>query len=722
MTADKTLVSLEYTKITERASGFAVSAPGKAAVAACRPEASFEAAAAALALTAEAYRALYTLLVDPISDFDDIADIADRAEAGSCLAICDIYAAAKLMAAARRLKTAVAPVNDAGLSRLKETVAPILYDKAFEEAVKEAFVNESEVADGASSELRSVRRSLASARENIRKKLGSYLSDFGQYLQDEFVTMRGERFVLPVKAEYRGRIDGLVHDRSASGSTYYVEPFAVVELNNGVRELLIREQEEIYRILYAFTVRISDMAPVLRANLYACTQADAVFAKARYANSIKGTYPELTRDGTIEIKAGRHPLIDPQKVVPVSVSLGSERIMLVSGPNTGGKTVTLKMAGLFACMAAAGFYLPAAETSRVSFFDSVFCDIGDEQNIELSLSTFSSHMRNIIDIMSQIIPGSLVLLDEAGGGTDPDEGAALAIGIIEYIYKTGAAALLTTHYSSLKEFALTSGYIKSASMQFDKHTLLPTYKILDGIPGTSNALAVAGALGMRGEVLESARARISEGKRSFETLLRLAESTKTEADERLAEAEAERNKYSEEARKLETERVRLQALRERLAEGAKTEVKRLAAAAAEQAEGYLEEIKRLMETADNESLLKAKMLRTKIKNIDVFETLGEERREPVTGTDLETGREVYVLPLSAAGVVAAANPSKDEYSVYVGNALVTVGKGELARADGRDQRPNNKAQSVSKRSATNKKEELNKTVAVNVQPYSASPL
>ncbi|MDE6362579.1 MAG: endonuclease MutS2, partial [Clostridia bacterium] len=396
-------------------------------------------------------------------------------------------------------------------------------DNELENSIYESILGDNEVSDNASPALKSIRQSIKACNDKIRQKLNSYVtsSDFSAYLQDSLVTMRNNRYVIPVKSEYVRQVKGLVHDQSASGATVYIEPMAIVEMNNELRGLCAEENNEIGRILQYFSQKITYVCDSLKSSYQNVAYLDGIFAKARYSQEIKGSKVELNNDGVVEIIEGRHPLIDKQKVVPVSIKLGIEyNTLLITGPNTGGKTVSLKLVGILSLMASSGIFPPCLSDSKLAVFENVFCDIGDEQNIEQSLSTFSSHMTNLIYICNHVTPNCLLLLDELGGGTDPAEGSALAISLIEFFKNKGCKTITSTHYSDLKEYSLVTEGIASAGMDFDPITFAPTYKLIMGQSSSSNALEIATALGLKKHIVENARARLSKEKIAFDNVIK----------------------------------------------------------------------------------------------------------------------------------------------------------------------------------------------------------
>jgi DNA mismatch repair protein MutS2 len=476
-----------------------------------------------------------------------------------------------------------------------------------------------------------------------------------------------------VKAEYKSRVRGFVHDRSQSGATFFIEPEYVLELNNELMALIIDEREEIERILKELSARVGNLADQLLVDMDILAEMESYLVRAEYAYGKKAVMPEVNNRGYINIFKGRHPLIDKDKVVPVSLELGKDYdFLLISGANTGGKTVTLKMSGLFCLMAACGLFIPAAEGSQVAIFDDVFCDIGDSQSIEESLSTFSSHVTNVAEICEKVSKNSLVLLDELGGGTNPDEGQALAKAVMEYLLKVGCKGIVTTHFTPLKEFAYTVPRIENASMEFDSTTLKPLYRIKIGLPGASNALAISKRFGLKQSILDSAYGYLSEGSRNFENIVRMAEDSRVEAQETLAKAQATerelQGKLAEVNKKIEA----LDKEREKLLANAKAESRRIIGERTQQANDMLDEIEDIFKQAEisEKDLIKARTLKNRLGDIAFVQ---DEKKGKVTdyqtasATTLKEGMLVFVKPMQSEGKVVSFNPKKNEAEVLVGS-------------------------------------------------------
>ncbi|MFU0832989.1 MAG: Endonuclease MutS2 [Oscillospiraceae bacterium] len=550
-----------------------------------KPSSSVEEVKRLLQETDEAYIMMARFGSPPFGGLVDVSNALRRAQAGSMLTMAELLQVSGLLRTIRAI-TDWRRKSEGVKSCLDDRFSMLMPNQYLENRINNAIVSEEEMADSASPALLSIRRKIRTASAKAREVLDrmTHSASYQKYLQDPIVTIRGGRFVVPVRAEYKNEVPGLVHDTSASGSTLFVEPLSAVELNNKVRVLQSEEQKEIERILAQLSAEAGEFADTIIRNYKIAVELNVVFAKADLAYRMKATLPRINNEGRIVLKKARHPLIDPETVVPTDIELGVNfDTLVITGPNTGGKTVSLKTVGLLTLMAMCGLMIPAAENSEISVFQQVLADIGDEQSIEQSLSTFSAHMTNIIQIMEQAGQGSLVLLDELGAGTDPVEGAALAEAILESLRAKGARIAATTHYAELKAYALQTPGVENASCEFDVDTLRPTYRLLIGVPGRSNAFAISLRLGMEHSVVERAKALISQENTRFEDVVQtlevsrqqleneriqaqkahaLAEQTRREAEEKLQrvqrEAEAELNKAREKAAQL-VARTRAQA-------------------------------------------------------------------------------------------------------------------------------------------------------------------
>ena len=532
---------LEYDKILELLRAHLSSDVGREAAASLAPAASLAEAERLLQLTEEADGVYRRTGRTPIDAFPDIRPMLARVHAAHALTAAELLDAAQCLRAARAARETLLGGEASGL--LAAMAGRLSSHRAIEEEIGRCILAEDEIADSASPELMRLRRQMRLTNERMREKLNAMIKSpvYQKYLQEPIITVRNGRLALPVKAEHRAQVSGLVHDQSGSGATLFIEPAAAVELGNELRRLQAEERVEIGRILAGLTALLDPVADELYASLNVLGALDVIFAKAVLARDMRAVRPKLNAEMRIRILAGRHPLLPRDTVVPVDVWLGQEfRTLIITGPNTGGKTVTLKTVGLFTLMAMSGLFVPADARTELAVCGEVFADIGDEQSIEQSLSTFSSHMTNTVAILREAGPGCLVLLDELGAGTDPVEGAALAQAILEALYASGALTMATTHYSEIKAFALTRPGMQNASMEFDVDRLLPTYRLFIGIPGKSNAFEISERLGLAPAVIERARQFLQKRDVVFEDVLSGAEAARREAETAAAEAEADR--------------------------------------------------------------------------------------------------------------------------------------------------------------------------------------
>lgn len=494
----------------------------------------------------------------------------------------------------------------------------ITVNKYLEERIFSVIVSEEEIADRASDELYEIRRKIRSKSNSVREKLDSILHSqhYQKFLQEPIVTQRSGRYVVPVKAEHRADVPGLVHDMSSSGATVFIEPVSVVDANNEIKILESREREEIKRILSELSREAGNFSESIKNSYESAVNIDLIFAKARLAYKMKASMPELNNNGQILLKKARHPLLDPKKVVPVDISLGIDfDTLVITGPNTGGKTVSIKTIGLLSLMAMCGMLIPAADQSKIAVFDNILVDVGDEQSIQQNLSTFSAHMVNIIDIMKKAGENSLVLIDELGAGTDPVEGAALAVAIIEELRSKGAKIAATTHYAELKSYALETPGVINGSCEFDVETLRPTYRLLIGVPGRSNAFAISERLGMSKSVIEEAKRLVNNESRSFEAVLEKLEKTRRELEMEKEKAQRETDSADKMRRKAQSEKDKAAQLRDNEIEKAKREAEKIIASAKRQSADFLMRLEQLKKEADSNNASEiAKKTRREIKN------------------------------------------------------------------------------------------------------------
>jgi DNA mismatch repair protein MutS2 len=551
----RSLSILEYDKIIEQLAGMAHTEPGRRLCARLEPVNELAAVEKAQAETDDAVKWLLDKGSLPFTGISDISQPVMHSCSGAVLTCADLMHIGQFLRAVSRLHRLAASdmKSERAVEMLLGQLQPLRY---LEKELDQAIAGEDELHDAASQQLALIRRRIRSAQNDVKDSLSRILRSKGRFLQDQLVTMRGNRYVVPLKAEHRGELPGIVHDTSASGATLFVEPLPVVELNNKIRELMGLEREEIERILLAFSDQVAQQADPILANLDLVSRLDFLLAKGSLALKMKAMPPRLNQEGRIILKSARHPLIPADRVVPIDFELGTSfQTLVITGPNTGGKTVSLKTCGLFCVMAMAGLQIPANDGSQISVFSQVLADIGDEQSIEQDLSTFSSHMRNLVQITAEAGPGMLILVDELGSGTDPSEGAALAIAILDHLRQRGCQAVATTHYKELKAYALRTDNVENACCEFDTETLMPTYRLLIGVPGVSNAFVISRRLGLSEEIISQARQLLSEEGIRFEELIAAVEKQNRDAEtlrretERLKELVAAEKVHLADARK-----------------------------------------------------------------------------------------------------------------------------------------------------------------------------
>ena len=537
--------------------------------------------------------------------------------------------------------------------------------------IERCIISEDEISDDASSALKHIRRSINNLNDRVHTTLSGLVNgSLRTYLQDALITMRGDRYCIPVKAEYRSQVQGLIHDQSASGSTLFIEPMAIVKLNNDLKELYVQEQDEIRKILASLSEEAAQYIEEIRTDYRSLTDLDFIFARGALALTMRASRPILNEEGRIRIREGRHPLLDQKKVVPITVSLGDEfSLLIITGPNTGGKTVSLKTVGLLTLMGQAGLHIPAGDRSEIAVFRQVYADIGDEQSIEQSLSTFSSHMTNIVSFLKKVDDRSLVLFDELGAGTDPTEGAALAIAILSHLHKRNIRTMATTHYSELKIYALSTPGVENACCEFDVESLRPTYRLLIGIPGKSNAFAISGKLGLPGYIIDDAKKRLSEQDVSFEDLL-----SDLEASRRTIEKEqAEIASYKKEAETLKRQAVQKQEKLEEQRDRIIREANEKANAILREAKEVADETIRNFHKFGKENISAAEMekererLRKKIKDTSASASLKTNKpKKTYKPSDFKLGESVKVLSMNLTGTIGSLPDARGNVTVQMG--------------------------------------------------------
>ena len=672
MITQRVIRTLEFDKVLKIASEYCVLYETKRLLQNFIPAAEFFDAQLYLDKTTEAYDLLFNHGASSIEFYDDMEDILERVKKGATLSMGELLRCARLLKSGRILYTSVGD-SKAEAPYIKQEVSGVFTDLYLENEIREKILSEDTMSDNASEKLSSLRKSIKRINEQIREKLLSFIrSGNNKYLQENIITMRGDRYVLPVKSEYRSQIGGFVHDQSSTGSTVFIEPTAVLELNNALKTAVIEEQAEVERILAELSQKVQMIATKLETNEEIITDVDGFYARAIYAYKTKSHRAKLNRSGKMKIVNGRHPLIDKDKVVPLTLSFGEKNnYLLITGPNTGGKTVTLKLTGLFALMTMSGFFVTASEGTEISYFKNVFCDVGDEQSIEQNLSTFSSHIRNIIDITQNVDSESLVLIDEIGAGTDPEEGSAIARAVIERLLDRKSYGIITTHYSALKEYAYTDGRILNASMEFNPETFAPLYKINIGIPGSSNAIEISSMLGLDKSIIERAFSLLKGEKVSFENVLKEAEKSRREAEDIKEELEKIKVEESAKLKEIETERNKLNDEKEKFYQKAKSESRRIVNEKLDEADEIIDEIKVLFDKAELDSgdLIKARTLRNKLEDKKYSLEEVEEKivnYKPVDAETLKIGDKVYYKPTETLCEVASINLKKKECEVFMG--------------------------------------------------------
>ncbi len=619
----------------------------------------------------------------PMTSFADVSGHLKIAAASGTLSPKALLDVADLLRASRGVRSALITERE-DTPLLTELGARLTTNRNLEEEIFNAILSEDEIADRASPELYDIRRHIRQIGDRMREKLNGMAKNatMAKYLQDTIVTMRNGRYVVPVKAECRQFVPGLVHDQSASGSTLYIEPMAVVEAGNELKQWAAKEQREIERILAELSGKIAPDAEMLTLNIRVLSELDVIFAKAQLGRDMRAATPKLNTERRINLIKARHPMIDPETVVPISLNLGGAfRQLIVTGPNTGGKTVTLKTVGLLTLMAQSGMMVPAAPGSELAIFDEVFADIGDEQSIEQSLSTFSSHMTNIVSILARATGDSLTLFDELGAGTDPTEGAALAMSILTELLERGVSVMATTHYAELKAFALSTRGVENASVEFDVATLRPTYRLSIGVPGKSNAFEISRRLGLPDRLIDAANERLSTDQIKFEDVIANAEYHRqiAEKERELAEqAHLETQRLRDEAERLQRQ---LEDQRAELIRKAKEEARRIVRRAQNDSEMVVAELKRMRKTAGGVKEHEIAGMRAQLDRA-LGEAQDEIRKTAPAGeapTDVQIGETVELLSLNTRATVLTAPDAKGECTVQAGAMKLKAKVGDMRR-------------------------------------------
>ena len=685
---DKTLKILEFDKIIERLAEHASSEAGRELCLKLSPSSGFRHISVWQKNTSDACSRI-RLSGSTLSfrGVKDIGDILKRLDIGAVLSAAELLRVSSVLTVSDRAKRfdSLDDEHEDSLSEMFSMIEPLVN---INRGIQTAVLDEDTIADDASPGLAAVRQKIKRTEAAVHETMAAKLNSCRDYLTDAVITQRDGRYCLPVKSEYKSKVPGMVHDASSTGLTLFIEPMAVVSLNNELKELMVEEQREIEKVLRGLSESLMPYTDTINDNIKLLKRLDMIFAKALFSAEVGGVEPKFSRDRSIDLKEARHPLIDPKSVVPVSVRLGSEfGLLIVTGPNTGGKTVSLKTTGLLTLMAQAGLHIPAAEGSVMGIYEDVYADIGDEQSIEQSLSTFSAHMTNTVHILEKADSHSLCLFDELGSGTDPTEGAALGIAILDFLHNMKTNTMATTHYAEIKAYALETDGVENACCEFDVETLKPTYRLLIGVPGKSNAFAISERLGLPSYIIDEAKRRIKVENESFEELIKKlnedkigAERAREEADSYKAEAESLRNRLKQREERLETNRDKIIA-------DAKAEAQRILKNAKETADSAIKNINRLKSVDDyRRAEQERERLRKQLKDSAGGQIIGEKGpSRPVSAKKLQVGDIVRIMPMGGVNGTVSSLPDKDNnFFVQIGfmKSKVNVKDVELAQGAG----------------------------------------
>jgi len=664
----KAYQTLEYNKIIEKLETHAGTPAGKELCRKLEPMTSLSEIRLALQETSDAEHRIIGKGSVSFSGVRDIRASVKRLEVGSSLGIVELLQVSSLLNVAARAKAYGRREGREAEDSLEGYFASLEPLTPLNQDIKRCILSEEEISDDASPALRHIRRGMRNTNDRIHSQLNALVSSARNYLQDAVITIRDGRYCLPVKQEYKSNVAGLIHDQSSTGSTYFIEPMAIVKLNNELRELEIQEQKEIETILAVLSVQAAEHSETLVTNFQVLTTLDFIFAKALLSRSYKGTLPLFNENGYLKIKQGRHPLLPSASVVPIDVWLGGDfDLLVITGPNTGGKTVTLKTIGLFTLMGQAGMHIPAGDGSELAVFRQVFSDIGDEQSIEQSLSTFSSHMTNIVQILKEADEHSLVLFDELGAGTDPTEGAALATAILSSLHRRGIRTAATTHYSELKVFALSSEGVENACCEFDVATLRPTYRLLIGVPGKSNAFAISLKLGLSAAVIEEAKDLIGKQDEAFEDVIADLETQRLQLERDQKEAGRLRAEVEALQRQLEDKQNKLTDQRNKILHQAKEEARGILQEAKDTADRAIRNMNKKGMSVSREIEAERGSLRSRLSELENGLSMPSQKAASVPKSqELHIGDAVHVLSMNLNGTVSTLPNAKGDLFVQMG--------------------------------------------------------
>lgn len=669
----KVLSKLEYNKIIDMLTEKADSQPGKKLCRELLPSTNPEEIRKNQTQTSDALSRLFKVGSTSFGSNSDLGFSIKSLEIGSTLSIAELIKIAAMLDNVSRIKTYGKKdrddIPDDSLSEYFEQLTPLTQ---VANEINRCILSEEEIADDASPRLKSIRRSMIQTNEKIHSQLNSMLAGaYRTYLQDAVITMRDNRYCIPIKAEYKGQVNGMIHDQSATGSTYFIEPAAVVELNNKIRELELEEKEEIQIILADLSAMAGEHTEELATNQKIMTELDFIFAKAELAMDMNGTAPVFNEEHYINIRKGRHPLLDKKKVVPIDINLGKDfDLLIITGPNTGGKTVSLKTVGLFTLMGQAGLHIPALDRSELSVFTEVYADIGDEQSIEQSLSTFSSHMKSIVHILKHADADSLCLFDELGAGTDPTEGAALAIAILNYLHDRGIRTMATTHYSELKIYALSTSFVENACCEFNVETLQPTYRLLIGIPGKSNAFAISSKLGLSDEIINAAKEQIGKEDKSFEDVIADLEQSRITIEKEQREIAEYKERIRTLQEQLQHKNEKIDQAKDRILREANEKAKEILQEAKDVADETIRDFNKVSAGADIRELEKKRQkVRDKINEKNAKLSIGASKEPTIKTLDpkkLKKGDTVKIVSMGLKGTVSTLPDAKGALFVQCG--------------------------------------------------------
>lgn len=666
---DKLLKTLEYNKIIEKLTNQALTIAGKELCETLTPSYDYDEISENLSQTQEALNIILRYETPQFSGIHDIRTAIKRAEISSTLTAEELLNIADTLRGTKKLKN-LADSLDENFPKLSEYFNALYQNTGIENAIYQAIDNTDHISDHASPALYQIRQKIKSEEINIKEKINAIIrgASYSKYLQENIVTLRNDRYVIPVKQEYRSHVPGLVHDSSSTGSTLFIEPIAVVEANNRIHELYLQEKVEIENILTELSTKIWQITEELTVLVKNLAKLDFIFAKAKLSIQQKAFAPNLNKNGYVNLKKARHPLILDTKVVPIDIWFGKDfRSLIITGPNTGGKTVTLKTVGLLTLMAYSGLFIPTLDNSDIAVFDNIYADIGDEQSIEQSLSTFSSHMTNIISIYKTITPNSLILLDELGSGTDPVEGSALAVAILEDLYKLGCRTIASTHYSELKTYALTTPGIKNASCEFDVNTLNPTYKLSIGLPGKSNAFAISKKLGLPEYILENAKKFIDSEQAKFEDIISELQKDRQTLEQQRDKTQKELTEIEQLKKELAETKVKLEEQKAKILAKAREEATEILLDAEETAKETMKEIKEAQKLKYSEMNKKFDNAKSKIKKqLSKTYKKSEDAETPYAPFEIKIGMNVYVPSLDQEASVLSLPDSDQNVQIQAG--------------------------------------------------------